>query len=127
MPFRVDTNYLEYFKTKKSLHLKSYPVGPNNWGIFLILLVTTGEGIRPAGEISPVVCMLKNGLPYRLSLLHLRLQASIFVWSCASLFRIICLQNLSIPPIHRMAELLMSDRNSRSLITAACVMSVVGG
>ena len=38
-------------------------MGPNNWGIFLILLVTTGEGIGPAGEISPVVCMLKNGLP----------------------------------------------------------------
>ena len=37
-------------------------MGPNNWGIFLILLVTTGEGIGPAGEISPVVCMLKNGL-----------------------------------------------------------------
>ena len=37
-------------------------MGPNNWGIFLILPVTTGEGIGPAGEISPVVCMLKNGL-----------------------------------------------------------------
>jgi len=37
-------------------------VGPNNWGIFLILPVTTGEGIGPAGEISPVVCMLKNAL-----------------------------------------------------------------
>ena len=39
-------------------------MGPNNWGIFLILFVTTGEGIGPAGEIFPVVCMLKNGLPY---------------------------------------------------------------
>ena len=38
-------------------------MGPNNWGIFLILPVTTGEGIGPAGESSPVVCMLKNGLP----------------------------------------------------------------
>ena len=28
----------------------------------MILLVTTGEGTGPAGEISPVVCMLKNGL-----------------------------------------------------------------
>ena len=37
-------------------------MGPNNWGIFLILPVTTGEGIGPAGEISPVVCMLKNAL-----------------------------------------------------------------
>ena len=37
-------------------------MGPNNWGIFLILPVATGEGIGPAGEISPVVCMLKNGL-----------------------------------------------------------------
>ena len=37
-------------------------MGPNNWGIFLILPVTTREGIGPAGEISPVVCMLKNGL-----------------------------------------------------------------
>ena len=41
-------------------------MGPNNWGIFLIWPVTTGEGIGPAGEISPVVCMLKNGL----ALLH---------------------------------------------------------
>ena len=37
-------------------------MGPNNWGIFLILPVTTGEGIGPAGDIFPVVCMLKNGL-----------------------------------------------------------------
>ena len=37
-------------------------MGPNNWEIFLILLITTGEGIGPAGEISPVVFMLKNGL-----------------------------------------------------------------
>ena len=37
-------------------------MGPDNWGIFLTLFVTTGEGIGPAGEISPVVCMLKNGL-----------------------------------------------------------------
>ena len=37
-------------------------MGPNNWGISLILPVTTGEGIGPAGEISPLVCMLKNGL-----------------------------------------------------------------
>ena len=28
----------------------------------MVLPVTTGEGIGPAGEISPVVCMLKNGL-----------------------------------------------------------------
>ena len=35
---------------------------PNNWGIFLILLVTTGEGIGTAGEISPVAGVLKNGL-----------------------------------------------------------------
>ena len=39
-------------------------MGPNNWGIFLILPVTTGEGIGPDGEISPVVCMLKNSLCY---------------------------------------------------------------
>ena len=25
-------------------------MGPSNWGIFLILPVTTGEGIGPAGE-----------------------------------------------------------------------------
>ena len=37
-------------------------MGPNNWGIFLILPATTGKGIGPAGEISPVVYMLKNGL-----------------------------------------------------------------
>ena len=61
--FRIKTvqiclhkNYLEYFI--------SYRTGPNNWGIFLILPVTIGEGFGPAaaGEISPVVCMLKNGL-----------------------------------------------------------------
>ena len=38
-------------------------MGPNNWGIFLILPVTTGVGIGLDGEISPVVCMFKNGLP----------------------------------------------------------------
>ena len=37
-------------------------MGPNQWGIFLILTVTTGEGVGPAGGNSPVVCMLKNGL-----------------------------------------------------------------
>ena len=37
-------------------------MGPNKWGIFLILTVTTGEGVGPAGGLSPVVCMLKNGL-----------------------------------------------------------------
>ena len=37
-------------------------MGPNKWGIFLILPVSTGEGIGPVGEISPVVCMLKDGL-----------------------------------------------------------------
>ena len=35
-------------------------MGPNNWETFPILPVTTGEGIRPAGEISPVS---KNVLP----------------------------------------------------------------
>ena len=39
-------------------------MGPNKWGIFLILTVTTGEGVGPAGGISPVVCMLKNGLVF---------------------------------------------------------------
>ena len=33
--------------------MKSYPVGPNNWGIFLILFVSTGEGIGPAGGNFP--------------------------------------------------------------------------
>ena len=42
-------------------------MGPNSWGIFLILPVTTGEGTGPDGEISPVVCMLKNGLVIPLS------------------------------------------------------------
>ena len=41
-------------------------MGPNKWGIFLILTVTTGEGVGPAGGISPVVCMLKNGLLLRI-------------------------------------------------------------
>ena len=63
MPFRVDTKTISsILKLRNIYNLKSYPVGPNNWGIFLILLVTTGEGIGPAGEISPVVCMIKNGL-----------------------------------------------------------------
>ena len=60
MPFRVDTRtILSILKLRNLYNLKSYPVGPNNWGIFLILPVTIGEGIGPAGEISPVVCMLK--------------------------------------------------------------------
>ena len=46
-------------------------MGPNNWGIFLILPITTGEGIGPAGEISPVVCMLKNGLGPDLLIVYL--------------------------------------------------------
>ena len=63
MPFRVDTKTIySILKLRNLYSLKSYPVGPNNWGIFLILPVTTGEGVGPAGEISPVVCMLKNGL-----------------------------------------------------------------
>ena len=63
MPFRVDTKTIySILKLRNLYNLKSYPVGPNNWGIFLTLPVTTGEGIGPAGEISPVVCMLKNGL-----------------------------------------------------------------
>ena len=63
MPFRIDkkTN-LSILKLRNLYNLKSYQVGQNNWGIFLILLVTTVEGIGPTGEISPVVCMLKNGL-----------------------------------------------------------------
>ena len=65
MPFRVDTKtILSILKVRNLYNLKSYPVGPNNWGIFLTFPITTGEGIGPAGEISPVVCMLKNGLLY---------------------------------------------------------------
>lgn len=44
------------------LSLQKHREGANNWGIFQILAIATGEGIGPAGEISPVVCMLKNGL-----------------------------------------------------------------
>ena len=54
-------------------------MGPNNWGIFLIFPVTTGEGIGPAGEISPVVCMLKNGLDiivYKYQILKDNLQSN---------------------------------------------------
>ena len=70
MPFRVDTKTIySILKLRKLYDLKSYPVGPNNGGIFLILPVTTGEGIGPAGKISPVVCMLKNGLFYTLFIL----------------------------------------------------------
>ena len=40
-------------------------MGPKQLGgIFLTLPVTIGEGIGPAGESFPVVCMLKNGLLY---------------------------------------------------------------
>ena len=64
MPFRVDTKTIQIvLKLRNLYNLKSYLVGPNNWGIFLILPVTTGEGIGTAGEISPVVCMLKMACP----------------------------------------------------------------
>ena len=49
-------------------------MGPNNWGIFLTLPVTTGESIGPAGEISPVVCMLKNGLTHMLTVVFMMLR-----------------------------------------------------
>ena len=63
MSFRFDTKTIySILKLRNLYSLKSYPVGPNNWGIFLILPVTTGEGVGPAGEILPVVCMLKNSL-----------------------------------------------------------------
>ena len=56
------TQKLFRVKTKKSLQFEKLSSGPKQLVNFLILLVSTGEGIGPAGEISPVVCMLKNGL-----------------------------------------------------------------
>ena len=61
MPFRVDTKTIYSILKLRSLYnLKSYLVGPNNWGIFLILPVITGEGIGPAGENFPSSLYVKK-------------------------------------------------------------------
>ena len=54
--------FLLILKLRSFYNLKSFLVGPNNWTIFPILTVTTGEGVGPLGAISPEVCKLKNGL-----------------------------------------------------------------
>ena len=53
---------LEQTQTVPLSSRKGSLMGTNNWGDSLTLPVTTGKGIGPTGDMSPVVSMLKTAL-----------------------------------------------------------------